>query len=620
METNILMNVLDERELRVAIIKEHKLETVFHERMGDGQQLGNVYKAKVANVEPSLDAAFLELGTGKNGFLHVDEIRHGKGEGARIEDVVKVGDEMLVQITKESIKDKGPCLTAYLSLPGRYLVLMASDDRRAISRRISDPVERKRLRTILDSFEAPKGFGYIVRTACEGRLEEEIRLDYEYLRRLWAEIEGRESRLKAPTCVYQEANVVVRTLRDVVSSDVSKVIVDDEDLYDETRAFAQVLMPEIAGAIELHRDELPLFAAHGVEDRLATMLDRQVELPSGGNIVIEQTEALVSIDVNSARNREADNVEDTALLTNLEAVRCIAEQLILRDLGGLVIIDFIDMENREHQRLVQLSLRKALLSDKAKTQVALMSRFGLVEMTRQRTRPSHKMVSLQECPHCAGTGVIKTSETIEIECMRAIRRSIIQTNLERIEVILPPDLAIAVLNNRRGEVTNLEDRYKTRINFVGDALIKDRSFRLVPTARRGSKKRGGKDKDDAVRPSMITPMLEDQMKAAKEARALMAKSPDEVEREIYAITDGLAAQSKEAAASPENKAEQRAESKVEDRVPNLWEDASVLRELLFKLPSRSVIHGETSLASAAKPARTPSPRQRGRRRRRNTKR
>ena len=297
---------------------------------------------------------------------------------------------------------------------------MASEDRRAISRRISDPVERKRLRGILDTFEAPKGFGYIVRTACEGRLEEEIRLDYEYLRRLWSEIEGREGRLKAPCCVYQEANVVVRTLRDVVSSDVSKVVVDDEDLYDETRAFAQVLMPEIAGAIELHRDELPLFAAHGVEDRLATMLDRQVELPSGGNIVIEQTEALVSIDVNSARNREADNVEDTALLTNLEAVRCIAEQLILRDLGGLVIIDFIDMENREHQRLVQLSLRKALLSDKAKTQVALMSRFGLVEMTRQRTRPSHKMVSLQECPHCAGTGVIKTSETIEIECMRAL--------------------------------------------------------------------------------------------------------------------------------------------------------------------------------------------------------
>ena len=619
METNILMNVLDERELRVAIIKEHKLETVFHERMGDGQQLGNIYKAKVANVEPSLDAAFLELGTGKNGFLHVDEIRHGRGEGARIEDVVKVGDEMLVQITKESIKDKGPCLTAYLSLPGRYLVLMASEDRRAISRRISDPVERKRLRTILDSFEAPKGFGYIVRTACEGRLEEEIRLDYEYLRRLWAEIEGRESRLKAPTCVYQEANVVVRTLRDVVSSDVSKVIVDDEDLYDETRAFAQVLMPEIAGAIELHRDELPLFAAHGVEDRLATMLDRQVELPSGGNIVIEQTEALVSIDVNSARNREADNVEDTALLTNLEAVRCIAEQLILRDLGGLVIIDFIDMENREHQRLVQLSLRKALLSDKAKTQVALMSRFGLVEMTRQRTRPSHKMVSLQECPHCAGTGVIKTSETIEIECMRAIRRSIIQTNLERIEVILPPDLAIAVLNNRRGEVTSLEDRYKTRINFVGDALIKDRSFRLVPTARRG-KKRGGKDKDDAVRPSMITPMLEDQMKAAKEARALMTKSPDEVEREIYAITDGLAAQSKDTVASSETKVEQRAESTAEERTPNLWEDASVLRELLFKLPSRSVIHSETSLASAAKAARTPSPRQRGRRRRRNTKR
>ncbi len=613
MATNILMNVVDERELRVAVIRNQKLETVYHERMGDGQQLGNIYKARVANVEPSLDAAFLELGTGKNGFLHVDEIRHGKGDGARVEDVIKVGDEFLVQITKESIKDKGPCLTSYLSLPGRYLVLMASEDKRAISRRISDPIERKRLRNILDSFEAPEGFGYIVRTACEGRLEEEIRLDYEYLRRLWAEIEQRQGRLKAPCSVYQEANVVVRTLRDVASSDVEAVVVDDENLYDETRAFAQVLMPEIANSIQLHRDELPLFAAHGVEDRLATMLDRKVELPSGGNIVIEQTEALVSVDVNSARNREAGNVEDTALLTNLEAVRCLTEQLILRDLGGLVIIDFIDMENREHQRLVQLSLRKELLGDKAKTQVALMSRFGLVEMTRQRTRPSHKMVSLHECPHCVGTGVVKTAETVEIECLRAIRRAVIEKALERIEVILPPDLAISVLNNRRAEVTNLEERYQTRISFVGDSLIKDRSFRLVPTQRRG--KRRTQDVQ-AVRPSMIAPMLDEQVRIAREARAMMDKTPDQVEKEIYAITEGipLPTQSADRAAPPVAAAPTVAE------VPSLWQDALVLRGLLFTEPSPTQAQNNTSLASTAKGARTPSPRGRSRHRRRSPKR
>lgn len=611
MATNILMNVLDERELRVAVIKNSKLETVFYERMGDGQQLGNVYKARVANIEPSLDAAFLELGSGKNGFLHVDEIRHGKDKNLRIEQLLKVGDELLVQITKESIKDKGPCLTTYLSLPGRYLVLMASEDKRAISRRIADAIERKRLKNILEGFEAPNGFGYIVRTACEGRLEEEIRLDYEYLRRLWNEIDQRWQKRKAPCCVYQDANVVVRTLRDVASIDVESVVVDDEDLYDETRAFAQVLMPELASSIQLHRDELPLFAYYGVEDRLATMLDRKVEMPSGGNIVIEQTEALVSIDVNSARNREASNVEDTALLTNLEAVRTIAEQLILRDLGGLVIIDFIDMENREHQRLVQLSLRKELLNDKAKTQVALMSRFGLVEMTRQRTRPSHKMVSLHECPHCVGTGVIKTAETVEIECMRAVRRAVIEKPLERMEVILAPDLAIAVLNNRRSEVTALEERYNTKINFVGDALIKDRSFRLVPTPRRGKRKA---QEASAVRPSMIAPMLDEQVRIAQEARAMMDKTPAQLEKEIYAITEGLQSDQAETAAAPQP------QSVPSNKVPDIWEEAVVLRGLLFSPPQVMQASTDTLLASGPKSARTPSPRQRTRRRRRSPKR
>lgn len=616
MATNILMNVLDERELRVAVISEGKLETVFHERMGDGQQLGNIYKARVANIEPSLDAAFLDLGTGKNGFLHVDEIRHNKDRGPRIEKMLKVGDEFLVQITKESIKDKGPCVTTYLSLPGRYLVLMASDDKRAISRRIADPDERKRLKSILESFEAPDGFGYIVRTACEGRLEEEIRLDYEYLRRLWKEVEQRQDKRKAPFCVYQDANVVVRTLRDVASSDVESVVVDDEDLYDETRAFAQVLMPELAGAIQLHRDELPLFAYYSVEDRLATMLERKVELPSGGNIVIEQTEALVSIDVNSARNREAKNVEDTALLTNLEALRCIAEQLILRDLGGLVIIDFIDMEDREHQRLVQLSLRKELLNDKAKTQVALMSRFGLVEMTRQRTRPSHKMISQHECPYCIGTGVIKTAETVEIECLRAIRRAVIEKSLERIEVVMAPDLAIAVLNSRRSEVTALEDRYNTRISFVGDTLIKDRSFRLVETARRGRRK-GGSKGGDAVRPSLIAPMLDEQVRIAQEARAMMDKTPAQLEKEIYAITEGIPA-TESAPASAGRAVAALSETPVQ--VPDLWQDAAVLRSLLFNPPQSSQVSGDTSLASSAKSARKPGPRSRGRRRRRSSRR
>ncbi|NRA39308.1 MAG: Rne/Rng family ribonuclease [Planctomycetes bacterium] len=613
MTTHILMNVLDERELRVAKVQDGHLETVFHERIGDGQQLGNVYKARVANVEPSLDAAFLDLGTGKNGFLHVDEVMHGKGQGARIEHVLKPGDELMVQITKESIKDKGPCLTAYLSLPGRYLVLMASEDKRAVSRRIVDPAERKRLKKLLDEFEAPEGFGFIMRTAGEGRLQEEVRLDYSYLKRLWSEIETRQKKLKAPCVLYQEANVVVRTLRDVADADVSSVVVDDEDLYDETRAFAHVLMPELANAIQYHRDELPLFAAYGVEDRLATMLDRQVEMPSGGNVVIEQTEALVSIDVNSAKNREASNVADTALLTNLEAVQCISEQLILRDLGGLVIIDFIDMESRDHQRLVQLSLRKALLGDKAKTQVAMISRFGLVEMTRQRTRPSHKMVSLSECDHCAGTGVIKTAETVEIDCLRSLRRVLAEKPVERIEVLLAPDLAITVLNNRRSEINALEQRYECIIQFTGDTNVKDRSVRVQTVVRKGRRRK--QQTDQAIRPSMIAPMLDEQVRIAQEARALMKKNPDELEREIWAITEGIPQKEAQAQAAQVSKVQE-----VVPQVPSLWEDAQQLRELLFN-PSRPVpIGSNTVLASATKTARTPSPRHKSRRRRRSVRR
>lgn len=611
MSTNILMNVVDERELRVAVVQDGHLETVFHERLGDGQQLGNIYKARVANVEPSLDAAFIDLGTGKNGFLYVDEVMHGKGPGARIEHVLKAGDELMVQITKESIKDKGPAVTAHISLPGRYLVLMASEDKRAVSRRIVDPAERKRLKKLLDEFEAPDGFGFIMRTAGEGRLEEEIRLDYAYVKRLWQEIESRRGKLTAPSVVYQEANVVVRTLRDVADANVESVVVDDEDLYDETRAFAHVLMPELVNAIQYHRDELPLFAAYGVEDRLATMLDRQVEMPSGGNIVIEQTEALVSIDVNSARNRTASNVADTALLTNLEAVRCIAEQLILRDLGGLVIIDFIDMESRDSQRLVQLSLRKALLSDKAKTQVALISRFGLVEMTRQRTRPSHKMVSLSECEHCSGLGVVKTAETVEIECLRRLRRVLAERSIELVEVYLIPELAISVLNNRRSEINALEQRYDCKIKLIGDPLVKDRSVRVQSVVRKGRRRK--QQTDQAIRPSMIAPMLDQQVRIAEEARAMMKKSPDELEREIWAITEGIPP--KEQAAAKAEVAQVAASS-----TPSVWEDALRLRELLFSAARPVPVGNNTVLASGSKTARTPSPHHKGRRRRRTVRR
>jgi ribonuclease E len=605
MGSHILMNVLDEQELRVGVIRDGKLEALIHERLGEGQHLGNIYKARVANVEPSLDAAFLDLGSGKNGFIHIDEVIHEKGGNARIEQVLRAGQEITVQITKESIKDKGPCVSMYLSLPGRYMVMMNSEQAKGVSKRIEDPAVRKRLKNILASFEPPAGMGFIVRTASADRSENEIRLDYEFLKRLWAEVEALGSRVRAPACLYQEADVVVRTLRDVASADAQAIIIDQEKLYDEARAFAQVFMPELCDRIQLHREELPLFTYYGLEDRISTIYERKVQLPSGGTIVIEQTEALVSIDVNSARNRESSDVETTALMTNLEAAQIISQQLVLRDLGGLIIIDFIDMENREHQKLVQLSLRRAMIADKAKIQMSPMSRFGLVEMTRQRTRPSHKLVASAECPYCTGTGSIKTPESFEIDCMRAIRQALSGKSLSRLEVVVPQDLAVSVLNARHRELSELEERGDCRILFTGDALMKAREFRLVPTARKGERRHQG---ERPVRPSLLAPLMVEQAKAMALAKEVAGMRSEDLERELEEGVPSPAAQAPVVVAAPAPRL-----------APTLWEDAAALRRLLFSANSpvavAVAVRPTQELAHSRAPASIPAPRSRRRHRR-----
>jgi ribonuclease E len=579
MGSHILMNVVDEHEMRVGVIRNSRLEALIHERLTEGQHLGNIYKARVANVEPSLDAAFVELGTGKNGFIHIDEVIHTKGRNARIEQALQPGQEIMVQITKESIKDKGPCVSMYVSIPGRYLVMMNSEQAKGVSKRIEDPVVRKRLKNLLASFEPPTGMGFIVRTASAERSDADIRLDYEFLKRLWGEIEAMGNRVRAPACLYQEADVVVRTLRDVASADAQDIIIDEEKLYDEARAFAQVFMPEICDRIKLHREELPLFTYYGLEERVDTIYDRKVQLPSGGTIVIEQTEALVSIDVNSARNREGGDVETTALMTNLEAAQTIAQQLILRDLGGLIIIDFIDMEEREHQKLVQLALRRALVSDKAKIQISPMSRFGLVEMTRQRTRPSHKLLASSECPYCVGTGAIKTAESFEIDCMRAIRQSVSARTLSRLEVVVPADLAITVLNARHRELAALEERFDTKITFTADGLMKARDFRLLPVVRKGERRERS---EKPVRPSLLAPLMVEQAKALAMVKEVAAMKPDDIERELESGVPVAPI-----APSPANTANAPSEAKaapvpVPIKAPaTMWEDAVVLRRLLF---------------------------------------
>jgi ribonuclease E len=625
MASHILMNVVDEQELRVGVIRDGRLEALLHERLGDGQHLGNIYKARVANVEPSLDAAFLDLGSQKNGFIHSDEliasrVIRGDGSGVgrsgkRIEEILRPGDEIIVQVTKEAIKEKGPCMSMYLSVPGRYLVLMNSDQAKGVSKRIEDPDLRRRLKKIIDSNEPPEGMGFIVRTAAADRHEYEIKLDADFLKRLWTEVDGLANRVKAPFCLYQEADVVVRTLRDQAGRDVEAIVIDQEPLFDEARAYAQVFMPELCDRIQLHRDELPLFTYYGLEERIAQLYDRKVELPSGGTIVIEQTEALVSIDVNSSRNRDANDVEQTALMTNLEAVNTIAEQLVLRDLGGLIIIDFIDMENRTNQKLVQLALRRALSADKAKIQVGPMSRFGLVEMTRQRQRPSHKLMASAECPYCVGTGSIKTPETFEIDAMRAIRQALHARSLSRLEVVVPADLAVGVLNNRHKELTELEERMDCRIVFSPDPLMKAREFRLNPTFRKGDRPRqGNKEKAKPVRAALLAPLMAEQAKAAQLARELSQMKPEDLERELNQdpVNAPDKGDEKTEAAREKPVPAVAATAPAAPRAPTLWEEAAVLRDLLFRPFTPQAIAaapsaGGPALASGPTPATSPTP-------------
>lgn len=612
MSVHILMNVVDEQEMRVALIRDGHLDTIVHERINlDHQHCGNIYKAKVANIEPSLDAAFLDLGGSKNAFIHIDEVQHDQGPKARIEQVLRPGQELLVQVTKEAIKDKGACVTTNLSIPGRYLVLVQDPEGLGVSKRIDDQATRRRLKSLLATFEPPPGFGYIVRTAGADRSDDDISLDQEYLGRLWQEIEAKAQRVKAPACVYRESDVVLRTLREMVDEAEATVILDSERYYDEARAFAMVFMPELAGRIQLHREDLPLMAYYGVEERLGTIYDRKVQMPSGGNVVIEQTEAMVTIDVNSARSREGSDVHATALQTNLEAVLTIAEQLKLRDLGGLVVIDFIDMESRDHQRLVQLALRRALLGDKARTQVASMSRFGLVEMTRQRTRPSHKMFATMECAHCKGTGAVKTPETFEIEVMRAVRQALNAGQVSKLDVVVPADLAVGLLNSRNAEIVGLERQFDCRITFSVDPLIKTREFRLQPTVR----KRGGgrrQSNEKPVHSGLLADWMHAKMVAKAQVKELVERGAAAIEQELLDHANGKAVTVAEAPAAGEAVNDQHASAAPAPAaavaaIPDLHQEALVLRHLLFTPAVSTPVLSALPLASgaeAAKPRRS----------------
>ena len=482
MAKRIFINASDPEEVRIAIADDGVLEEVYIERTSATSLLGNIYKGVVTNVEPSIGAAFVDFGGDRNGFLHASDIlpmyrqnntdvpeeKIHKREKRNIQEYVMKGQEVLVQITKDGIGKKGPTLTTYLSIPGRYLVLMPSLSRSGVSKKIENRTERQRLKRLLEEIDPPLGMGYIIRTAGIGREKNELELDLEYLLKLWNTIVKRVRGDRSPSIVYQESDLVVRTIRDVFTPDVESVLVDNEVVYKKAKDFLKATMIDQEERIKHYDDSRPLFHAEGLEEQIERIYSRKVNMKSGGSLVIDQTEALVAIDVNSGKFREEDDLEETAFRTNLEAVEEIARQLRLRDLGGVIINDLIDMQSDEHKREVEQKLREALGDHKQRMKVARISPFGMVEMTRQRVRPSlHRSNSIQ-CPHCKGSGFLRTVDSMGLKILREVTEILFRNRARRVRVRANVRVADFLRRNKSDRISKLEETYKKPILVVGD--------------------------------------------------------------------------------------------------------------------------------------------------------
>ena len=474
MSKKMLINASHPEENRVAIVVDGILSELDIEIEGQEQTKGNIYKAVVVRVETGLQAAFVDYGAEKLGFLQVGEIHPNlypqkddtKGR-SRINDLLHRGQEILVQIVKEERGNKGAALTTFLSIPGRYMVLMPDSSTKGVSRKILDETERKKLKKTMAELNLPERMGYIVRTAGIGKEKDELKRDFDYLVRLFEGIVARKDQIKAPAQLYRESNLVIRSIRDYFSAEMDEVVIDDSKVYQEAKDFFSLVMPELSHLVKQHREKRPIFSRFQIEEQIETLSKNQVPLPSGGSIVIDPTEALVAIDVNSGKMASESGIEATAAKTNLEAAAEVGRQLRLRDLGGLIVIDFIDMRDRKHIKDVEQELRKSLKDDKAKVTVGRISQFGLLEMSRQRLKPTLSVGSYRECPHCHGKGRIKSSEAQAVALLRQAHSAASKGHIGHIEASVPLDVANYLLNQKRATLTELEQRLNLRITVNG---------------------------------------------------------------------------------------------------------------------------------------------------------
>ena len=527
MKQEMLINVSQPEECRIAIMEDGILEELYVERTSQDNYVGNIYKGRIVNIEPSIQAAFVDFGVGRNGFLHISDVEpqyyrqggldpdkafesaepasgrsgepvaveaDGDAEGdadgdadarqrsaARrrprlgdrprvkppIQDILRRGDEVLVQVIKEGFGTKGPTLSTYISIPGRYLVLMPPLGRVGISKKIDDEHDRRVLRDIMLELKPPKGVGFVVRTAGTERTKAEMARDMTYLLRLWKSIVRRMRKYSAPIDIYQESDMIIRTIRDMFTEDVGRILIDEPAAYERAREFLELVMPKYAPRLQLYEGKEPLFHRYGLEEEIGRIHQRKVPLKGGGSIVIDQTEALVAIDVNSGSFRTEKSAEENAYQMNLIAAKEIARQLRLRDLGGVIVNDFIDMRRERYRRGVEKALHDAMKRDRARTKILRTSPFGLVEMTRQRIRPSLRKSIFRDCPTCTGTGMVKTAESMSIEVMRTLQLSATRGDIARLNVTVHDEVATWINNRKRREMAQFEDVVHMQLHVVG---------------------------------------------------------------------------------------------------------------------------------------------------------
>ncbi len=474
MTRKILINALDPEENRIAAVFENKLDQFHIETSAKEVTKGNIYKGVVTRVEPSLQAVFVDYGAAKNGFLqkneiHPDYFQEVDKKDGTLFNLIKKGQELIVQVSKDPINHKGAMLTTYISLPGRFGVLMPGNATRGVSRKISEEDERKRLVKILKSMKIAQGFGMIVRTAGKGATKTLLTADLRYLMRVWKNIDKQAMKTPAPCLLYKEQSLAVRSLRDYFTTDIKEILIDDPDTFKEVKEFIGNIAPKQQKIVRLFKGEKPIFTKYQLEEQIASIYRRDVPLKSGGFLVIEQTEALVSIDVNSGKSTKKKNIEETAHHTNLEAAEEVARQLRLRDMGGLIVVDFIDMKERRHKAEITRTLKKHLKTDKAKTKVGGITAFGLLEMSRQRIRHSITYGAYETCYHCKGRGMTPSVETQGLAFLRQLNiRSLKAEKQQTLNCRVPTDVAYYILNTKREELLDLENKRDVSITIEID--------------------------------------------------------------------------------------------------------------------------------------------------------